>query len=105
MSNRKIVVANDGNIPSIWAHSVFIANIAEGYNSLGEFDVELVTVLSWINIKHSIKYGNIHNFYDISKNIKIKRIPTYNYDFFRRSHTLKGFAEKIVKYIKIIDPI
>ena len=98
-----MIITSDGNIPSKFAHSFHVMKMAQGFYDAGE-EVELVSLLSYLNIKERIKIKNIYNFYRISKNIKSKFIPVFNKDFLTKTIGVKNFNNKAASYIAKSKP-
>lgn len=99
----KIIVTTDGNIPSKYAHSFNVMKMAQGFHQCG-YDVEVVSLLSWPNIKEWFRIKNIYKHYGISNKIKIKLLPIFNKDFVNKIIGARSFNVKAGKYFKKQKP-
>ncbi len=66
----KIAVISSGHIPSQWAHSINTMKTADSFYKLGH-DVEILTVERYPENMQRKTIENIHDFYGISRGIKI----------------------------------
>ncbi len=66
----KIAVISSGHIPTKWAHSINTVKHTQGFVNLNN-SVEILTVERILETFMKIKVRDIHDFYDISKLIKI----------------------------------
>ena len=99
----KIIVTLDGNIPSKFAHSFNVMKMANGFHQCGH-EVEVVSLLSYPLLKNLCHVKDIHKHYGINKNVKIRLLPVYNDDFFKKSTGARGFTERAVSYFKRRKP-
>lgn len=99
-----MVITNDGNIPSRFAHSFNVMKMAQGFYDAGE-EVTLVTYLSFPNIIARIKIlGNIFGFYGVSSKIKIKAIPVWGREFFHNTLGGERYSIKASELIAKLKP-
>ncbi len=102
-ADNRMIITCDGNIPSRYAHSINVMKMAQGFHRAG-LDVTVVSLLSLPNILMRRRVKNIHAFYGIDDDIKIKLLPVFNRDFFRKTTGAKGFNKKAAKYVKKVAP-
>ena len=98
-----MIITIDGNIPSQFAHSFNVMKMAQGFHEAGE-EVSLVSLLSLPNIRERIRIGDLYDHYGVAKNIQIKFLPVYNFDFFTKRTEAKDFSIIAAKYIKKRNP-
>lgn len=94
----KVIVTNDGNIPSHFAHSFNVMKVTQAFAQLGH-KVELVTLLSVPLIRNKLKIKDIFAHYGISDRFPIKQIPVFNTGFLRHTIGVKGYNKKAADYI------
>ena len=102
-ADNRMIITCDGNIPSRYAHSINVMKMAQGFHRAG-LDVTVVSLFSLPNIQMRRRVKNIHAFYGIDDDIKIKLLPVFNRDFFRKTTGARGFNKKAAKYVKKAAP-
>lgn len=98
-----MIITSDGNIPSKFAHSFNIMKMAQGFLDTGQ-DVTLVSLLSLPIIIEKVKIKDIYSFYGINNKIKIKLLPVFNLDFFKKTIGAIGFNKRAARFIKKNKP-
>lgn len=92
----KIAVISD-HIPSKWAHSINCMSHAQAFYKLGH-QVEILCIQRYLEKKNKLKIKNIHEFYGINKNIKIKFYTDFLPSFFREFRLIGPFCEYITNF-------
>lgn len=85
----KIAIISD-HIPYPAAHSINIMKHSEGFFRL-DYDVEVLTVKRLKEKLYLLKIGDIHDFYDINRQIKIKSFRDYSFLYFRGIKFVKNY--------------
>jgi len=98
-----MIITSQGNIPSKFAHSYNVTKMAQGFLNTGQ-NVELVTFSSIRNWLYEKKIRNIYKYYAISKDIKIKKIPTFDINYLIKTKGSEKYSKKAAKYISKKDP-
>jgi len=98
-----MIITSQGNIPSKFAHSFNVTKMAQGFLNIEE-SVELVTFSSIRNWLYKMKINDIYKYYAISKDIKIKALPTIDKNFFVKTTGSERYNKKAAKYIKSKNP-
>ena len=98
-----MIITCDGNIPSKHAHSFNVAKMAQGFCDAGQ-NVELISLLSWPNIREWLRVKSISRHYGISRFIKIRLLPVYNSDFFTKTTFARDFNDRAARYIASRSP-
>lgn len=106
----KIAIITD-HIPSFYAHSINTTKTAQGFFILGH-EVEILAINRFNELKNRIKFRNIHDFYHINSEIKIKYFIDFFLTFFRESRYFHEVINEISNRIKkmihgitvILDP-
>ena len=94
----KIAVISGGDIPSIWAHSINVMKHAEGFFKLNH-DVEIFSISRFTEMTMKLKIKNIHDFYNINRNIKVNIFNDYSPSFFSKSNKLLEFFAKNINFL------
>ena len=103
----RITVTTSGHIPSQWAHSINIVKHANAFLKLGH-DVQILSIERFLEQKNKNRIRNIHRFYGIADNIKIKFFKDNTIFYFEeiRPFGLINYLNKITKnnIRRISDP-
>ena len=98
----KIAIITD-HIPSIWAHSINTMKVAEGFFKLGH-EVEVLVVCRAKEDLTHLRIKNIHRFYCINQNIRIKFVRDYSPNYFREIRFIGPVLNKTVKFLAKFIP-
>ena len=99
----KIAIITD-HVPTQYAHSINTMKHAQGFYSLGH-EVEILCVQRYIELKNRAKIRDIHDYYDISHKIKIKRFTDKSPLFFRDlRRSLKDYPYTATNKLRKIFP-
>jgi len=98
-----MVITCDGNIPSKYAHSINVMNMAQGFYE-NDRTVTLVTFSSLSNMYKKLKIGNVNSHYGVSEQIKIKYLPVFNKRFFFKTIGGETYCRKAARYINTLKP-
>lgn len=97
---KKIIVAIDGNVPSIKAHSITTSKMADALSRVQAFSVELVAGASFVTLKRRLEFKGIHKHYGIAKNVKLKFLyGNFQKEFMEYPIGIPGVAEKFHKFL------
>ena len=94
-----IIVTTGGDIPSKFAHSFNVMEMAQGFYKLGN-NVKIAIPLSLPLLTRKIKIKDIYSFYGIDKNIKIKYIPVLSFKALKQSNDFIRFDCSVAEYCK-----
>ncbi|MHA1757315.1 MAG: glycosyltransferase, partial [Promethearchaeota archaeon] len=98
----KIAVVTD-HVPSTFAHSFNTMKMANALYKLG-YQVEILTILRFLEFKYLLKIKNLHYFYEIDKNIPINFFVDKSLDFFREAKIIRRFTYIISIILKKLLP-
>ncbi|MFX0137669.1 MAG: hypothetical protein ACFFDN_28780 [Candidatus Hodarchaeota archaeon] len=87
----KIAIISD-HVPLAFAHSIHTVKHAQGFYQLGH-DVEILLVMRFNEEKNKLKIKNIHRFYAIDKNIKVRFFRDYSTYYFQEIKYFGGYMK------------
>ncbi len=100
----KIAVISLENIPSHWAHSINVMKHAQGFYSLNH-NVKILTVEGASEIIMRFKAGNVHEFYDINKNIPLIFFLDNPFLFFKKIKFFGVLISRILSFFPFLKRI